>query len=101
MVNKLKKKSEKGLLQKTKDKPKAIWSYIKSRSKTRKEIEDFHVDPEDIKSIKTEDNKGKANILSEYFSSVFSKETEGGVPVLNDRMVHFEGNRRGCTCSKW
>ena len=36
-----------------------------------------------IKSIKTEDNKEKANILSEYFSSVFTKEPEGDVPVLN------------------
>ena len=47
----------------------------------------MHVDPEDIKSIKTEDNKVKANILSEYFSSVFTKEPEGDVPVPNDIMV--------------
>jgi hypothetical protein len=38
-------------------------------------------------SIKTEDNKVKANILSEYFSSVFTKEPEGDVPVPNDIMV--------------
>ena len=43
----------------------------------------MHVDPDDIKSIKTEDNKVNANILSEYFSSVFTKEPEGDVPVLN------------------
>ena len=43
----------------------------------------MHVDSEDIKSIKTEDNKEKANILSEYFSSVFTKEPEGDVPILN------------------
>ena len=40
---------------------------------------DLHVDPEDIKSIKMEDNKVNANILSEYFSSVFTKEPEGDV----------------------
>jgi hypothetical protein len=83
MVNKLKKNYEKGLSQKTKENPKAIWSYIKSKSKTREGIGDLHVDSEDIKSIKTEDNKEKANILSEYFSSVFTKEPEGDVPVLN------------------
>jgi len=87
MVNKLKKKYEKGLSQKAKENPKAIWSYIKSKSKTREGIGDLHVDPEDIKSIKTEDNKEKANILSEYFSSVFTKEPEGDVPVPNDIMV--------------
>ena len=87
MVNKLKKKYEKGLSQKAKENPKAICSYIKSKSKTREGIGDLHVDPEDIKSIKTEDNKEKANILSEYFSSVFTKEPEGDVPVPNDIMV--------------
>ena len=50
-------------------------------------IGDLHVDPDDIKSIKTEDNKVKANILSEYCSSVFTKEPEGDVPVPNDIMV--------------
>ena len=83
MVNKLKKNYEKGPSQKTKENPKALWSYIKSKSKTREGIGDLHVDPEDIKSIKTEDNKEKANILSEYFSSVFTKEAEGDVPVPN------------------
>jgi hypothetical protein len=39
----------------------------------------LHVDPEDIKSIKMEDNKVNANILSEYFSSVFTNEPEGDV----------------------
>ena len=87
MVNKLKKNYEKGLSQKAKENPKAIWSYIKSKAKTRDGIGDLHVDPEDIKSIKTEDNKEKANILSEYFSSVFTKEAEGDVPVPNDSRV--------------
>ena len=87
MVNKLKKKYEKVLSQKAKENPKALWSYIKSNSKTREGIGDLHVDPDDIKSIKTEDNKVKANILSEYCSSVFTKEPEGDVPVPNDIMV--------------
>ena len=43
--------------------PKAIWSYIKSKS--REEIGDLHLNPEDTNSEKkTDDNKTKANILS-------------------------------------
>ena len=42
MVNELKKKYEKGLSQKAKENLKAIWSYIKSKSKTREGIGDLH-----------------------------------------------------------
>jgi hypothetical protein len=45
MVNKLKKNYEKGPSQKTKENAKAIWSYIKLKSKTREGIGDLHVDP--------------------------------------------------------
>ena len=50
MVNKLKKQYEKDLSQRAKDSPKAIWKYIKSKSKTREGIADLHPDPNDPKS---------------------------------------------------
>ena len=74
-VNKMKKKFEKGLSENAKKNPKAIWSYIKSKSKTREGIGDLHTNPEDTNSEKTEDNKEKANILSDYFASVFTNDT--------------------------
>ena len=52
MVNKLKKQYEKGLSQKAKDNPKAIWNYIKFKSKIRESIADLHLDPNDPKSEK-------------------------------------------------
>ncbi|CAC5397992.1 unnamed protein product [Mytilus coruscus] len=65
----------------TKKTLKAIWSYIKSKTKTKKEgIGDLHLDPEDTKSDKTEDNRKKAKLLVEYFSSIFTKEPDGVVP---------------------
>jgi hypothetical protein len=51
MVNKLKKQYEKDLSQKAIDNPKAIWNYIKSKSKTREFIADLHLDPNDPKSV--------------------------------------------------
>ncbi|XP_063427535.1 uncharacterized protein LOC134711037 [Mytilus trossulus] len=89
-VNKLKREYEKNLSQKAKENPKAIWSYIKSKTKTKEGIGDLHLDTEDTKSDKTEDNSKKAKLLVEYFSSVFTKEPDGEVPsptpvlVIND-----------------
>ncbi|CAC5382827.1 unnamed protein product [Mytilus coruscus] len=79
-VNKLKREYEKNLSEKAKENPKAIWSYIKSKTKTKEGIGDLHLDPEDTKSDKTEDNRKKAKLLVEYFSSVFTKELDGVVP---------------------
>ena len=65
---------------KAKDNPKAISNYIKSKSKTREGIADLHLDPNDPKSEKTDDDKTKAEILAKYFSSVFTEEPEGDIP---------------------
>ncbi|VDI25739.1 Hypothetical predicted protein [Mytilus galloprovincialis] len=75
-----KKLFEKGLSENAKRNLKAIWSYIKSKSKTREGIGDLHVDTEDVKSEKTDDNQQKAEILSEYFTSVFTNEPQGNIP---------------------
>ncbi|CAC5391722.1 unnamed protein product [Mytilus coruscus] len=79
-VNKLKREYEKNLSEKAKENPKAIWSYMKSKTKTKEGIGDLHLDPEDTKSVKTEDNREKAKLLVEYFSSVFTKEPDGVMP---------------------
>jgi hypothetical protein len=55
-------------------------NYIKSKSKTREGIADLHLDPNDPKSEKTNDDKTKAEILAKYFSSVFTEEPEGDIP---------------------
>lgn len=79
-VDKIRRNFEKGLSEKAKTNPKAIWSYIKSKSKTREEIGELHLDTENLKSPKTEDDYTKANILSDYFASVFTKEKDGDIP---------------------
>ena len=86
----MRKKFELELSEKAKTNPKAIWSYIKSKSKTREEIGDLHLNPEDTNSEKTDDNKTKANILSEYFASVFTSETEGQIPELGKLNITTE-----------
>jgi hypothetical protein len=74
-VNKLEKKYEKDLVQRTKENPKVIWKYIKSKSKTRDDISDLHMNPADTKSLKTDIDEEKDNILAKFFLSVFITET--------------------------
>jgi rubrerythrin len=81
-VNKLKNKYEKDLVQRAKENPKVIWKYFKSKSKTRDGISDLHMNPADTKSPKTDIDEEKAKILSKYFLSVFTTETNGNVPNL-------------------
>ena len=79
----MKRKYEKELASRSKENPKGIWNYIKSKSKLREGIGDLHINPNDHKSPKTEIDIEKANILGDYFSSVFTIEPEGDIPSLN------------------
>jgi hypothetical protein len=66
--------SEKDLAKSAKKNPKAIWKYIKSKSKRRSGIGELLTDQKDPNSRKTDDDKEKAEILAEFFQSVFTKE---------------------------
>ena len=50
----------------------------------------MHIDTEDTNSEKTEDNKKKANILSDYFSSVFTNEPLGELPQMKPVEIQYE-----------
>ena len=94
MVKKLKKQHERDLARRSKENPKVIWDYIKSKSKTREGIGDLHIDPTDDKSDKTDDNRKKADILSDYFGSVFTSEPIGEMPKPKENNIrnpmHYE-----------
>ena len=87
-MNKLKKSFESDLAARAKSNPKAIWNYIKTKSKTRVGIGDLRTDPNDKKSRKTDDDSEKAEILASFFSSVFTREPDGELPDL------WTGNRK-------
>lgn len=90
LTNKLKRKHEQSLSSNAKKNPKAIWKYIKSKSKTRTGIGELLTDQSDPNSTKTDNDKEKAEILAEFFKSVFTNESEGEVPMLDKRDINIK-----------
>lgn len=89
ITRKLRKKFEHDLALRSKTHPKAVWQYIKSKSKTKVEVGDLYMQPGDPNTPKIEDNKAKANVLAKYFSDVFTVE-RGEVPTLENRLITYE-----------
>ena len=76
------KEYERGLARNAKENPKAIWRYINSKSKTKESIGNLLKDPSKLDSEVAESDKEKAEVLADYFSSVFTNEPQGPTPTL-------------------
>ena len=61
---------------------KAIWRYINSKSKTKESIGNLLKDLSKLDSQVAESDKEKAEVLADYFSSVFTNEPQGPTPTL-------------------
>ena len=81
-IRKARKTHENKLAQDAKNNPKRIWNYINLKSKVKQGIGELHVDNQDPKSRKTNDDTEKANILAEFFSTVFTIEGDGDIPNI-------------------
>ncbi len=86
-TRKLKKNFERKLAKEAKENPKAVWNYINSKSKTRHGIGELHTDPRDDSSPTTDNDKLKAQILANFYSSVFTQEPTGEIPQIDERNV--------------
>ena len=62
--------------------PKAIWQYIKTKSKTKIGIGEIHVNPQYPNSTKIDIDQEEAQIFADYFNSVFTREPKVNIPVL-------------------
>ena len=76
---------EKEIAKNAKENPKAIWRYINLKSKTKEGIGNLMENAKDKNSKIVESDKEKAEVLVNYFSSVFTKEPAGPIPILNGR----------------
>ena len=88
MMRKAKRKHENEIALKSKSNPKAIWSHIRNKFKTETGISPLLENNKDKTSTKFNDLE-KANILQKQFSSVFTRELEGEIPLLGNRTESF------------
>ena len=85
MTKYFRKQKEKSISSNVRNNPKAFWKYAGSKINTTNSIMGLHINPKDNKSGITNDDKSKANILNDYFASVFTNEPDGQIPTLNKR----------------
>ena len=85
MITYFRKQKEKIISMDVKKNPKAFWKYISVKTKTRSGITVLHCDPNDESSRLTNNDSHKANLLNEYFASVFTNEPHGNIPILETR----------------
>ncbi|KAK3757934.1 hypothetical protein RRG08_058248 [Elysia crispata] len=67
---------EKKVAQQAKRNPKSFWSYVKAKTSTRSGIGDLKRDDGTIASA----DKEKAQVLNDFFQSVFTEEPDGELP---------------------
>ena len=76
LTRKSAKQQEKGIAEKAKSNNKVFWKFINSKTKMRSAIPELYITCKPDKKKMTNDNREKANILANYFSSVYTKEPE-------------------------
>ena len=79
MIRQTKRKFEKDVALKSKSNPKAFWSHIRRRLKTKTGVAPLLENNNDKCSAKFSDSE-KANILQKQFSRAFTREPEGDIP---------------------
>lgn len=77
-----KKKYQKGVAECSKTNPKAFWSYVKGETKSKTGIGDL-VDKD---GNQVTENEGKANVLNDFFASVFTREDYSNIPPFDDKV---------------
>ena len=74
-------------------KPKIFWDYHKSKTTVQQGIGERNTDIANPKSQTTIEDEEKANILADYFSSVFTTEQTGSIsttPKVNNKLAMDE-----------
>ena len=74
-------KYEKNIASKIKANPKLLWNYVNSKTKSRQPVSDLKKTNGDM----TANDEEKAQVLNEFFSSVFTKENLKEIPEAAKR----------------
>ena len=82
-IRKEKAKIEKEIAKHAKSNPKIFWKYANSKRKTNTGISELKFKSEEGEKRKTTTEKEKAEVLASFFSSVFTIEREGDLPLMH------------------
>jgi hypothetical protein len=74
---------EKEIAKNAKSNPKIFWKYANSKRKTNTGISELKFKSEEGEKRKTTTEKEKAEVLASFFSSVFTIEREGDLPLMH------------------
>ena len=90
MIRKARREYEAEIASKAKSDPKVVWSYIKSKTRVVQGVPDLYINNtkgDDLTKIDSE----KAQILSDFFASVYVSESSDDVlPHVNDKLLNHE-----------
>ncbi|XP_060067676.1 b(0,+)-type amino acid transporter 1-like [Ylistrum balloti] len=73
-----------------KQNPKLFWKYVISKRKVKVRVSDFISKTDNSQSITAITDQDKADVLAGLFSSVFTEEPVGEVPILEPRRLNKE-----------
>ena len=91
LMRQAKRDHEKGICLKSKSNPKAFWSHVRHKLRTKIGVAPLLENSKNPDSAKFED-KDKADILQKQFSSVFTREDTENIPLLEKRSKTVIGN---------
>ena len=75
---------EKNIIMNMKENPKDFWVYIRQKNKAKSGV----LDLKDSQGVLVQDHEEKANLLNDFFASVFIKEPPGQLPIYG---VRYQG----------
>ena len=84
------KEYEKTVARQVKDSPKKFWKFVKSKTKSPSNIPDLYNEDDNHSKGLATDDKEKADILAEFYSSVFTKEPPGPIPEPKKQYLNSE-----------
>ena len=84
LTKKARKEQEKGVAKDAKTNPKKFWKFVNGKTKTRPGIPNLQKNNNDDDDLTSNDHE-KAEVLLNFFSSVFTQEPDGDIPDLEHK----------------
>ena len=92
MIKFFRKQKERKISINAKTNNKAFRKYTNSKTKIMSSIASLHSDPLDEDSMLVDKNSEKANILNQYFASVFIVEPTGNIPTIPSKQAEKQND---------